>query len=330
MTTAAIARAPLLSSEITQGLKWEILDIVRRADLGANLEARIIEALGGKLRVLPEGKPGLCAAMTYLSYSSVAGKDSDEAEPAVAAMEMLLAAYDLVDDIEDDEVPIPCDRRSLGLELEALSGLLMLCHAAIDRLMEKGVPAARALRASRILNSLGVDAIRGQRMDMEMESEQRVSVERAVTASQLKSASLVRCAAELGAAVGTDDGDKIRLYGKFGWHFGLMTQLTNDVYAVWPKGPCKSDLRLHKKTLPVAFALSIPPGSSPHAEVVQRFYSEAETGVSAEDVKLALWRCGAIHYAWMIAAAEKARAERAGIELSGGNSENCHLLRLLV
>ncbi len=330
MTTATRARAPLLSPEITQGLKREILDIVRRAELGANLEARIVEALGGKLRVLPEGKPGLCAAMTYLSYSSAAGKDSDEAEPAVAAMEMLLAAYDLVDDMEDDEVPLPCDRNSLGLELEALSGLLMLCHTAIDRLVERGVPAARTLRASRILNTLGVDAIRGQRMDMEMESEQRVSVERAIRASQLKSASLVRCAAELGAVVGTDDEDKIRLYGEFGWHFGLMTQLTNDVYAVWPKGPRKSDLRLHKKTLPVAFALSIPPETSPHADLVRRFYSEAETSVSEEEVKLALWRCGAIHYAWMVAATEKARAERAGVELSGGNRENCRLLRLLV
>ncbi|MCH7564219.1 MAG: hypothetical protein IH968_10395, partial [Gemmatimonadetes bacterium] len=43
----------------------------------------------------------------------------------------------------------------------------------------------------------------------------------------------------------------------------------------------------------------------------------------------ALWRCGATHYAWIVAAREKARAERIGRELAGGDLEGWPLARLL-
>jgi geranylgeranyl pyrophosphate synthase len=273
------------------------------------LEDAVLEALGGPTRVLPEGKPNLCAALTYLSYCSAAREESLRVVPAVAAMEMLMAAGDLMDDIQDGEAALPQDRRSLGITLETVSCLLMLCHSAIIRL-QTNLPPARVLRGLAAFDALGLDALRGQTLDMDMETRPDVSVEDSLYASRLKSASLTRCAAELGATLGTDNVVEIGLHAQFGWHFGLMMQLMNDIVAVWPGGPNKSDLRLRKKTLPVAFALNLPQESSRHVRLVQSFYESPKAhAASEEEVKLSLWRCGAIHFTWIVAAREKAKAE---------------------
>ena len=160
-------------------------------------------------------------------------------------MEMLMAAGDVIDDIQDDEAALPRDRRSLGQVLETVALLLMLCHSAIQRVAERGAPAHRAMAALRRLDSLGVDALRGQARDMELESRSSIPVAESLTAAALKSGSPTRCAAEVGAALGSDDDAEVDLYGRLGWHLGLTGQLTNDVAAVWPGGSrpvkwCKS------------------------------------------------------------------------------------------
>ncbi|MFQ5859508.1 MAG: hypothetical protein ACE5LU_28250, partial [Anaerolineae bacterium] len=82
----------------------------------------------------------------------------------------LLAAGDLIDDIQDDEAPLPGDRHAMGQTLETLALLLMLCHAAIARLADKNVPCSRVVRCLQILDRLGVAALRGQTLDIDLES----------------------------------------------------------------------------------------------------------------------------------------------------------------
>ena len=309
MSTVLTTAPPFLSSEVTQTLKSELLTTVQAAHLGSGLGDAVLEALSGPTRVLPEGKASPCAALTFASYASVARGGSIAVIPAVAAMEMLLAAGDLIDDIQDGEAPLPADRHSAGLVLEAVSALLMLCCAAITRSTDRGVAQSRVLRALDILQGLSLAALRGQALDMRLEGRADVTVEDSLGASQLKSASLTRCAAELGAALGSDKPEEIELYARFGWHFGIVTQLMNDIAAVWPGGPDKSDLRLGKKTLPIVFALNLPRDSSRHTEIVRAYYdADREAPPTDDEVKWALWRCGAIHYTWLVAASEKAKA----------------------
>lgn len=330
MPVATSKGPPLLSAEVTQAIRDELLGLVQGARLGVGLEGVALAALSGPSRVLPEGKPSLCAALTFLAFASAGRRESLEAVPAVAAMELLMAACELIDDIEDGEVAPPGDRRTCGRTLETVYTLLMLCHAAIARLAERGVPSDRVVRAMRAIDALAMDAMRGQVRDMELEGLSPVTVEEAVLVSGLKSASLVRCAAEVGACVGTSNEEEVALYAQFGWHLGLLMQLMNDIAAVWPGSVGKSDLRLRKKTLPVVFALDLPPESSPHARRVQRYYAQDTDAPASEDeVKEALWRCGAIHYTWMRAAIEKAHAERVGRALAAKASGDWPLARLL-
>ena len=198
----------------------------------------------------------------------------------------------------------------------------MLCGAAITRSTERGVAQSRVLRGLDILQGLSLDALRGQVLDMHLETRGDVTLEDSLGATQLKSASLTRCAAELGAAFGSDDTEEIELYARFGWHFGIVTQLMNDIAAVWPGGLDKSDLRLGKKTLPIVFALNLPRDTSRHTEIVRAYYDAGDKVSPADDeVKWALWRCGAIHYTWLVAASEKAKAARICRTLYRGSSQ---------
>jgi hypothetical protein len=104
----------LFPSLVSDAIGDEILGSIRRLKLSELSETSVIKALGGRSRVLPEGKPTPCAAMTYLAYISAGGESPEEVVPVAAAMEMLMAAYDVIDDIQDDEEPLPADRHAFG------------------------------------------------------------------------------------------------------------------------------------------------------------------------------------------------------------------------
>ena len=330
--TSVPEATPLLEEEITRQVREETLALVHSARLPRASEEAVIQALSGRTRVLPEGKASPFAALTFLSYWSAAGRASLRAVPAVVAMEMLMATGDLIDDVQDDEAELEWDLRSVGEALSTASILLLFCHSAVTRVIDRGVSPQRVIAALGDLGALSVDAIRGQTLDIDLEARRVVSIDEALNVSLLKSASLTSCAARMGAPLATDDESVIDLHARFGWHFGLMMQLANDVAAVWPGGRQKSDIRLRKKTVPIAFALALP-GHRRHAALVQRYYegdgARPDDLPSEDEVKWALWRCGAIHYAWTLAAIEKARAQRIAETLWRGAPEASPLGRLL-
>ena len=147
MDASTARRADHPTADVARSIKDEILGIVRSARLSPAVEDAVLSALSGPTRVLPEGKSTRCAALTVRSCWSAAGAESAQAVPAAAAMEMLMAAGDVIDDIQDDEAALPRDRRSLGQVLETVALLLMLCHSAIQRVAERGAPAHRAMAA---------------------------------------------------------------------------------------------------------------------------------------------------------------------------------------
>ena len=320
----------LLPSRTALAIRDEILDAVHRLHLTESTEGAVLEALSGSSRVLPDGKPTACSAMTYLAFESAGGQYPDQVVPNVAAMEMLMAAYDVIDDIQDDEEPLPEDRHSFGKLFETVSILLMAAHSEIVRASEFDVPLSRVVTCLRLFDDMGVQSWKGQTLDIYLETQDGVSISESLQASQMKSASLTRCAAQMGAALVIDDATQIDLYGQYGWHVGIVAQLMNDAAGVWPGGAEKSDLRLRKKTLPIAYALNLPHSSSGHVRTVQDFYRANETSSSlVTEVKQALWSCGAIHYTWMIAAQEKTKAKRIGQCLAGERFSSWPLARLL-
>ncbi len=287
----------------------EVLLSVHQANVSEELRMLALETLAKPGRLLATEGASTPVALTLLSFASAAQREPTEIVPAAAAIEMLMAAGDLMDDVQDGEGPDVYDRHTVGEALEVISLLLLLCHRQIAMVAEVGIPPTRVLRALRTLDELGILAIRGQDLDVRLESATGVSTELALECTQLKAASLTRCATEIGAVLGTDEEEIVTLLARFGWHFGVVAQLMNDISAVWPNNDTKSDLRLRKKTLPVVFSLSDKALCQESRNLVSAYiYSENGCGISEATVKKAIWRCGGIHYSWFIAAAEKTRA----------------------
>lgn len=294
------------------GLVWgDVARETRRLVRGFNLPGPVAEgvhaSLSGPHRVLPEGKPRVFAELTLLSFACASDTDVSRAAPLAVATEALVAAGDLVDDLQDEEVALQ-SRRTVAEGLEVVSLLLLLAHHAIGSLAARGFPAARILRALRRLDRVMARSMAGQGLDLRLEGDSTVSLERALYVTRQKSANMMKFAAELGALLGTDDLTVVALCGRFGWHLGTMAQLVNDIHAVWPGGPPKSDLRLGKPTVPIVAASEAGVLSQPSA---RRWTPNAPDGAQPWDdweARQAIWRSGAIHVAWCLAAREKAKA----------------------
>src|SRR2546430_17669424 len=82
-----------------------------------------------------------------------------------------------------------------------------------------------------------------------------------------KTATLLRCACELGAVHGGGAPAQVLALKRFGWHLGVAFQLVDDLLGIWGDPemtgkPTLADLRAGKKTVPVVAALAAGGGPS--------------------------------------------------------------------
>jgi geranylgeranyl diphosphate synthase type I len=138
------------------------------------------------------------------------------------------------------------------------------------------VPATRLL--ARTYQSL----VAGQAMDLALDSVPTATVGDYLRMAEGKTASLLACAAELGALLGGAGALVAAALRAFGWHLGLAFQIADDVLGIWGDHrdtgkPVGSDIRARKKSFPVVYALSLP-----RAVDVRAFYRRTDPAKPAE------------------------------------------------
>ena len=130
---------------------------------------------------------------------------------------------------------------------------------ALEILLEDGRPESR--RAALELTRATSEMIRGQAEDLAFESRLDVTEDEALAMSAHKTAALLSCAGVLGAVLGGAEYRRVEGLRRFGWDLGVAFQAVDDVLGIWGDPavtgkPVASDLRQHKKTLPVVHALT--------------------------------------------------------------------------
>jgi geranylgeranyl pyrophosphate synthase len=281
--------------------------------------------------LLPEGRFSPWPFLTLISFQTVSGLSAYPAVNAAAGIEAMVACADLIDDVQDGDRAIET-RKDASDILEVVWVLQFLAGLSVSQLANPYVSPHRTLNALSLLNARALTAMGGQHKDMASESQSKITLTESLEISALKSGTLTRCAAEVGAALGTDDDETIGFYGEFGFHLGMVGQLMNDISAVWPGGPVKSDLRLRKKTPPIVAGLEAAERGDIRARPVARFYGEQpmeHAAGSEAEVRWALWECGAIERTWTAAAVERAAARRT-IERLTERVPNARLLKHLI
>lgn len=211
--------------------------------------------VGGGKRI----RPLLC-----LLVCEAIGGDYRPAVPAAVAVELVHNFSLIHDDIEDQSLK----RRGratvwrlwgVAQAINAGDLLLALAHLALHRLSAPGRSARVVAQAMQILDQACLNLCEGQYLDIAFQERTDVTNEMYLTMARKKTASLLECAAHLGAILATREKRVIEAYRGFAQNLGLAFQIADDLLGIWGeeertgKG-VGEDIRTGKKSLPVVYA----------------------------------------------------------------------------
>jgi geranylgeranyl diphosphate synthase type I len=234
------------------------------------------------------------AGLVLVSAAAV-GADESLGVVGAVAIELVhnfsLVHDDIIDgDIERRHRPTVWAQYGVGPAIIVGDALVTL---ALQLLLEEATP--ERVKASVRLAEATQAMIAGQAEDMASERRSTLSVEECLQMETGKTGALLSCAASLGAVLAGAPEPTVDALADFGLHLGIAFQAIDDVLGIWGDSdvtgkPVGNDLRLHKKTLPVALA-----GASSSA-ISERLTSLLNQELSDSDVEVAarlLDECGA-------------------------------------
>ncbi len=188
--------------------------------------------------------------------------------PAAAAVELLHNFTLIHDDIQDNSDtrrgrPTVWKLWGIPQAINVGDAMFTVARNALLRLRETGVSAETVLDAIACLDRTLLTLCRGQYLDMSFETTLSVTVETYLEMIAGKTAALLACSGYLGALIASGSGAVAEQYWQFGHALGMAFQIQDDILGIWGDSavvgkPIGDDLRQHKKTMPVVFALNQP------------------------------------------------------------------------
>jgi geranylgeranyl diphosphate synthase, type I len=212
-----------------------------------------------------DGGKALRPTITLIAAEAV-GAPPESALPGAVAVELVHNFSLLHDDVMDGDRerrhrPTVWALFGVGEAIIAGDAQLSLAQRI---LLEDDRSEAR--RAAGELNRATAEMIEGQSEDLSFEARVDVSVDESLSMCTHKTAALLSAAAALGAILAGADEADIDALRAFGRHLGVAFQGVDDVLGIWGDPavtgkPAANDLRQHKKSIPVAHALSAAGGA---------------------------------------------------------------------
>jgi geranylgeranyl diphosphate synthase, type I len=234
-----------------------------------------------------------------LQACAAVGGDPRVAARAAAAVELAVAAIDVVDDLIDGDFQGSWVDRGRAQNASLVLGWLsQRCANALG----EQVGLERARRVAEAIAAGSIGSCDGQDLDMLLEPLSDVTEDAALEATVRKSGSLCAMACVVGASLATDDTAVLELVGRFGRHAGTTAQLLNDLEGVSiDMRPEKSDFRQRKKTLPTAYLIQCARGED--IPEIRAWY-DGQLPYSAalqQSLATAAHDLGALTYTWVVA-----------------------------
>lgn len=190
------------------------------------------------------------------------------ASQAAVAIEYLVSALDLLDDVEDEDQSDVVASIGVARTLNVSTALLTMARSLIASSTEEGLARSFAEQMQVSFDQYLLQAIVGQHRDLLAEDQDiaSVSYEDAIMIARGKGGSLMRLACLMGVQCAQGGKEWAELYGELGELLGTAYQIENDCHDIQalieqhslqdPKDiPSKSDLTRKKKTLPIVLAL---------------------------------------------------------------------------
>ena len=236
----------------------------------------------------------------------------EHALPASVGLELLKAAAEVFDDIEDaDSTESLSVKYGTSLAINVASALLILAERAFTRLRNRGVDNEIVLSLIDTVNSYYATACTGQYLDMSITPEEAFSEDVYLKVIEIKSAFAVRCACYTGALLATSNKKIIHSFTIFGHNLGMASQIANDIKGITNL----KDISRRKITLPAIYALAQTNGEI-HQLLATVFCKSSNEFVSPPvQIRDLLFSTGAIQYATIKMEFYKQQAANILIEL---------------
>ena len=239
----------------------------------------------------------------------------EHALPAAAAIQLLKAAGDVFDDVEDADSSESLQARyGPAIATNVATTLLALAERAITRLKGRGVEDYVIVRTMDVVNMFFTTACVGQHLDLSFTPGMAVSEDIYLRVISMKSASQVECACYIGALLANANQELVDIFALFGHNLGMAAQITNDIQGITRGG----DILKPKITLPIIYALA-QSDSEARNQLESIFSKRYEAVLTPTQIRDLLFRIGAVHYATIKMELYKQRAldtlskaERAG------------------
>ncbi len=185
--------------------------------------------------------------------------------PAAAAVELTHNFTLIHDDIEDGDLerhhqPTLWSIWGIQHGINTGDGMFSLARLALWRILDEGVEPDIAIRLGELLDQTCLVISEGQYLDISFESRLDISVLMYMDMIGRKTASLMGCAAQMGALLGTRDQETIERLHRFGYAMGIAFQVRDDMLGIWASSEATGktyagDIYRRKKSLPVLHAL---------------------------------------------------------------------------
>jgi competence protein ComQ len=199
--------------------------------------------------------------LAILHYQMFGGNNKDIYK-AAAAIEMMILATDIFDDLQDqDNKSVPWKQLNQAVSMNIASGLLILSTMLLER---SSFPVENKILALNTFNSQLIKAVNGQHLDI---TNSVNSENDCLQMIKLKSASLLVCACVIGTElVNKDHGGMV---GSYAEDIGIAAQIKNDITDTcnWEG---KNDLICRKRTLPLLFLIN---SREPETQIIRDYYA---------------------------------------------------------
>jgi geranylgeranyl diphosphate synthase type I len=214
--------------------------------------------------------------------------------PAAAAIELTHNFTLIHDDIEDRDTerrhrPTLWNVWGIPQSINTGDGMFALARLTLWDVVNEGVDTAIAVRLGTLLDQACLIIAEGQHLDISFETRDDISVAMYVDMISRKTATLMGCAAEMGALLGTHDVETIARLRSFGDTMGIAFQVRDDLLGVWAStaelGKTEAgDIYRRKKSLPVLHALEH--AATPDQQFLRQVYTQESpmTSVQVEEV----------------------------------------------
>lgn len=199
--------------------------------------------------------------MLLAACQAVSG-DGERALFAAVAVEYLHLGTLIHDDmIDQDELRRgqPAIWRRYGPDMALLSGDFL--YFAAFQALAHGLDSTNSARILEVFSSACMDLCLGQAQEEGLAGNCSARYEDYLDVVRLKTASLFRAALEIGALLGNGTEEQVGALGSFAQHLGIAFQITDDLLPFTSDSttigkPVTSDIKNHRLTAPVLFALA--------------------------------------------------------------------------